>query len=90
MNEAIKTSPFCLDTGQSADAIVLSYLSPTGAWVAEWEPGESNAWPLTDEDGDYIPATPQQICKAVKLLHAAIESFVDRRLGFIDLKNAIR
>ena len=48
-----------LESGQYADAIILDYRSPTGAWYAEMTrvtPDVTQAMPLCDEDGDYIPA----------------------------------
>lgn len=41
--------------GRTANAIVVSAESPTGAWCAEWEPEVDDAWPLATEDGAYIP-----------------------------------
>lgn len=52
-------SPITLESGQTADAVILDYRSPTGAWYAEITHVTPDAWqamPLCDEDGDYIPA----------------------------------
>ena len=51
--------PKTLRSGQLADAIIEDYRSPTSAWYAEMTqvtPDLSQAMPLSDKDGDYIPA----------------------------------
>ena len=54
--KAIRVPSYSIPDGRSADAIVTSAESPTGAWCAEWEPEADDAWPLTTEAGAYIPA----------------------------------
>lgn len=42
--------------GRTANAVIKDWRSPTGAWCAEWDEQTQQAMPLTDEDGDFIPA----------------------------------
>lgn len=53
-----KTTPHQLKDGRTADAKIESWLSPTGAFEAEWNPELNAAWPLTNQDGEYIPVRP--------------------------------
>jgi hypothetical protein len=53
-----KTNPGDTVTGSSYNAIVVNQ---HGIWLAEWDDATDQAMPIADEDGDYIPATPEAI-----------------------------
>jgi len=42
--------------GRTADAVIISKQSPTGAWCAEWDEQMGDAVPFTDEGEEYISA----------------------------------
>jgi len=69
-----KVEAFVTHSGQTANAVIVTAESPTGAWAAEWPPEYNAAIALLNDSGDKVPVTAEHLVDIADYLDAEISS----------------